>query len=350
MTSSPPEGSASRAVELTVEDRLEGALLGLALGDALGFVVEAAAPEVASSYVHDWLLAGRGGERAHPHFPFGQYSDDTQLARALLLGVLDGGGWDPAAFARRIAELFREGRDIGAGPGTRAAALRLIGGKGWETSGTPPPYAGNGSAMRVAPLGVLFAGDRVGLRSAAATQSWVTHQDLRCAGASVAVAGAVALAMRPGPLDRTAFLAELAELVALESAEVAAMVHGLEGWAHLTPVAAAAHLRSSRLDPAHTDSWTGISAFVVPSVAWSLYSFLGSPDDYWTTVCTAIAVGGDTDTMAAMAGGIAGARAGARALPQHLLARLNDRGDWTAAQLAALARECARLPRADRLR
>ncbi len=211
------------------EDHLAGAFLGLALGDALGFVVEAAPPEVASSYVQDWLLAGRAGERAHPGFPFGQYSDDTQLARALLLGMRDAGGWDPAAFACRIAELFREGRDIGAGPGTRAAALRLIAGTGWEHAGTPPPYAGNGSAMRVAPLGVLFATDLDRLRSAAAAQSRVTHQDPRCAGASVAVAGAVALAIRPGPLDPRAFLAELADLVALESAEVAAMVRGLDG-------------------------------------------------------------------------------------------------------------------------
>jgi ADP-ribosylglycohydrolase len=342
VTSSLPEGSPSRLAEPTVEDRLEGAFLGLALGDALGFVVEAAPPEVASSYVQDWLLTGRAGERAHPNFPFGQYSDDTQLARALLLGVRDAGGWDPAAFAHRVAELFRAGRDVGAGPGTRAAALRLIGGSGWETSGTPAPYAGNGSAMRVAPLGVLFGADGAMLRSAAVTQSWVTHQDHRCAGGSVAVAGAVALAMRPGPLDRPAFLAELAELVAPESTEVAAVVRGLEAWAHLPAAAAAAYLRANRLDPAHTDPWRGISAFVLPSLAWSLYAFLGSPDDYWTTVCTAIAVGGDTDTMAAMAGGIAGARAGAHALPRHLLARLTDRGDWDAVQLGALARECAR--------
>ena len=322
---------------------MEGSLLGLALGDALGFVVEAAPTEVAFAYVRDCLLAGGAGERAHPSFPFGQYSDDTQLARALLLAVRDAGRWDPAAFAGRVAELFREGRDVGAGPGTRAAAHRLIDGAGWETAGTPPPYAGNGSAMRVAPLGVLFATDRAMLRSAAVSQSLVTHRDPRCAAASLAVAGATALAIRPGPLDRGPFLEELADLVACTSVEVAAVVRGLGGWAHLPPAAAAAHLRAIRLDPAHLDPWQGISAFVMPSLAWSLYAFLGSPDDYWATVCTAIAVGGDTDTMAAMAGGIAGARAGARALPGALLARLNDRGEWDAAQLSALARECVRL-------
>ena len=262
MTSSLPEGSASRPTEPTIEDRLEGTLLGLALGDALGFVVEAAPPEVASTYVHDWLLTGRAGERAHRIFPSANTATILS-SRGRCCSACWTGRWDPAAFAGRIAELFREGRDVGAGPGTRAAALRLIGGTGWETSGTPPPYAGNGSAMRVAPLGVLFAGDRVGLRSAAVTQSWITHEDPRCAGASLAVAGAVALAMRPGTSpNRVSGRAGGAGRT--ESAEVAAVVHGIEAWVHLTPAAAAIHLRASRLDPVHADSWRGISAFVVP--------------------------------------------------------------------------------------
>ena len=67
------------------ESALEGTLLGLALGDALGFVVEAEPPETAREYVATVLRAGRAGERHHARFPFGQYSDDTQLARELLL-------------------------------------------------------------------------------------------------------------------------------------------------------------------------------------------------------------------------------------------------------------------------
>jgi ADP-ribosylglycohydrolase len=324
-------------------ERLEGALLGLALGDALGFVVEAAPPDTAAEYVDEWLRTGRAGQCSSLHFPFGQYSDDTQLARALLLGVRDAGGWDPGAFAARVAELFRGGHDVGAGPGTRAAAQRLIDGVGWEAAGTPQPYAGNGSAMRVAPLGVLFASDVAALRSAAASQSRVTHQDARCAGAAVAVAGAAAMALRPGPLNRPEFLAELADLVEPESREVAEVVRDLESWAMLAPPAAAARIRATGLDPGHTEAWQGISAFVLPSLAWSLYAFLGTPDDYWATICTAIAVGGDTDSMAAMAGGIAGARVGVRALPGDLVARLNDRGTWGPAELGMLARNCADL-------
>jgi ADP-ribosylglycohydrolase len=80
-------------------------------------------------------------------------------------------------------------------------------------------------------------------------------------------------------------------------------------------------------------------------VTWSLHAFLRSPDDYWAAVCTAIAVGGDTDTMAAITGAIAGGRLGSAALPGELLGRLHDRGTWGATELAALARDCAALYR-----
>jgi ADP-ribosylglycohydrolase len=79
----------------------------------------------------------------------------------------------------------------------------------------------------------------------------------------------------------------------------------------------------------------------VPSVIWSLYAFGRSPDDYWETVCVAVAAGGDTDTMAAMAGAMSGARLGAAALPAALLGRLTDQGQWGAEDLGRLAEDCS---------
>jgi ADP-ribosylglycohydrolase len=232
---------------------------------------------------------------------------------------------------------------VGGGSGTIGAGKRLAAGIPWDSAGTPPPYAGNGSAMRVAPLGVLLADDPPALRRAAVEQGRVTHRDPRCAAGAVAIAGAAALAARSATLDPTEILAELTPWVEAEDAEMGRAVGGVGEWLTLTPQAAAARLHASGLDPHHTREWRGISAFVVPSVAWSLYAFLRAPDDYWMVVRTAIAVGGDTDTMAAMAGALAGARLGSAMLPPPLLERLTDRGAWGAAELEALARDCARL-------
>ena len=321
-------------------DGLAGSILGQALGDALGFVVEAQPPEIARVYVEGWLRAGRAGQWSHPLFPFGQYSDDTQLARELLRSFQDAGCWDPAAFAVRLSELFRERRDVGAGRGTRSAALRLLMGVPWHESGTPAPYAGNGAAMRAGPLGLLLA-ERDAMCRAAREQSRMTHLDSRCAAGAVAVARAVGIAASAAAYEPAAFLADIAECAEVDDVSVAVAIRDLAEWITLGPDAAARHVHESGLDPAHMDRWRGISAFVTPSVLWSLYAFLRSPDDYWETICTAIAVGGDTDTIAAIAGAISGARVGVAALPQHLLGRVNDREEWGADALAELARACS---------
>jgi ADP-ribosylglycohydrolase len=330
------------------EDRLTGCILGQALGDALGFVVEAQPPEVARIYVEGWLRTGRAGDWAHPQYPFGQYSDDTQLARELLRSFERVRGWDAATFAAGVAELFRHHTAVGAGPGTRSAAERLLGGASWEESGAPAPYAGNGSAMRAGPLGLLVA-DPAMMCHAAREQSWVTHRDSRCSAGSMVVARAVALASRRGMIDPAEFLTDLAGLVRAEDAMFAEALRGLRTWHSFQLEPATHYLYRSGLDPAHTESWRGISAFVIPSVLWALYSFLRSPDDYWETICTAIHVGGDTDTMAAMAGAMSGARLGTAALPEHLLARLTDAGQWGAEELARLARSCEAIAAAEQV-
>ena len=326
-----------------MSDRLAGSILGQALGDALGFVVEAQPPDVARVYVDGWLRSGRAGEWAHPQFPFGQYSDDTQLARELLRSFEDVGGWDPAAFALRLAALFRDGRDVGAGRGTRSAALRLLMGVPWNQSGTPAPYAGNGAAMRAGPLGLLLSEPEAMCR-AAQEQSRITHLDTRCAAGAAAVARAVAIAGAEGA-QPVQFLTEVSACAEAEDVTVAEAIRGLAEWIALAPSDAARHVHETGLDPAHVDRWRGISAFVTPSVLWSLYAFLRSPDDYWETVCTAIAVGGDTDTMAAIAGAISGSRLGVAGLPAELVARVNDREEWDAEALARLARSCELIAR-----
>lgn len=319
---------------------LSGSVLGLALGDALGFVVEARPPAEAMDYAAELRQGGPAavGRRAHPDYPFGQYSDDTQLARELLLSLRDGGGWTPAAFARRVAALFAEARDVGAGDGTRGTAHRLLAGVPWRDAATPAPYAGNGSAMRAGPLGALFPARRA--VEVAAEQSRVTHADRRCVAGAMAIAGAAALISRVGSVDAGGVTRRLAGWVEPIEPDFAAAIVEAGKWTALPPAAARDALAASGHEPASSARWRGISAFVVPSVLWSLYAALRSPDDYWETVCTAIWPGGDTDSMAAMAGSIVGARVGPAALPAAATIRLTDRGAWGAEQLTRLAEEC----------
>ena len=326
---------------LSLADRLTGCLLGQAVGDAVGFVVEGAPPEDAAAYIDVWVRTGRAAERGRAPFSFGQYSDDTQLARELLIVFHETGCIEPMLFAGRIAELFRSGADVGAGPGTSAAARRLAEGRTWSEAATPAPYAGNGAAMRAGPIGLL-ARDREDLVHLALAAGSVTHADSRCCAGAVAVAGAVALAAREGPIERPAFLTELAHWVEGVDRPFAEAIRELARWGELEPGAALDELHRQRLDPGASPHWRGITGHVVPSVLWSVYAFLRSPDDYGEAVWTAIRAGGDTDTTGAMSGAMSGARLGPAALPAPLVARLTDRGEWDFSALTALAQGCAK--------
>jgi ADP-ribosylglycohydrolase len=196
--------------------------------------------------------------------------------------------------------------------------------------------------MRAAPIGLL-APNGAELLTAATAHARVTHADPRAVAGGVAVAAAVAAAARPGPISPPAFLAEIAALAGEVDAEMAAALSAMSAWIGRRPAAALRAALAHGGEVAGPPRAQGIPAHVIPSVLWSVFAFLRAPDDYWATVTTAIWPGGDTDTTAAMAGAISGARLGTEAPPEELARRIHDRGRWTAAELSALAHRCAKL-------
>lgn len=302
----------------------------------MGSPVEGYPRSVCQQYVSETLRTSRPREDDRRVLSFGQYTDDSQLARELLASYVACGKFDPQDYAKRIALIFAEGRIVRPGRATSEAARRLISGLAWEEAGTPAPSAGNGSAMRAGPIGLLFFDDAVGLIQAAHDQGRITHQDSRCSAGAVAIAGAVALAIQNKPIKIPEFLSQLEDWAQKIEPSVASGIRQLIDWVPLPPEEAVVFVSKAGLNPGYSDDWTGISPFVTGSVLWSLYSFLRTPDDYWQTICTAIAVGGDVDTTAAMAGAISGAHLGADAIPLHLAHRVTDRGTWGFKELVEL--------------
>jgi hypothetical protein len=241
-----------------MEDRFVGSLIGQCLGDALGFVVEGYPAAECRGYVEDYLRAGRAGALGRAPFAFGQYTDDSQLARELLQSFVARGRFEPADYARRLAAIFAEGRIVGRGRTTEAAALRLAAGVAWQEAGTPAPNAGNGSAMRAGPVGLMFHDDEAALARAAHDQGRMTHADPRCSAGAVAIAGAVARALR----GEAATPAELAALAGRYDASVAAEIGRLDFWLALPPEQAAPGIARAGLQPGFSDLWEGISPFV----------------------------------------------------------------------------------------
>jgi ADP-ribosylglycohydrolase len=88
-------------------DNFSGCLIGQCLGDAAGFPVEGYPPETCQAYVEDILKTNRAGEYGRGSFAFGQYTDDSQLARELLQSYAECRKFDPRNYAKRINFLRR---------------------------------------------------------------------------------------------------------------------------------------------------------------------------------------------------------------------------------------------------
>jgi len=322
------------------ELRFSGCLIGQCLGDALGYPVEGRDGADCSSYLDRSVRGWFAGEEPLPHDWSGQYTDDSQLARELMASLLQNNGWDPENYAARIEKTFRENAIVGRGIACDEAARSLSSGVVWRRSGVPAPSAGNGTAMRAAPVGLFYHDRPDEMIQVAHEQGWITHHDPRCSAGSVAIAGAVALAIRDEVGGCREFVSLLAGWMSLYDGDFAGLALRLPGWLEMDPFVAAKEIAAAGRENGYVEGWPGISPFVVPSVLWSLYSFLRHRGSYEEAVCEAIAVGGDVDTTAAMTGAISGAYLGLSALPSHLTRRIQDQGEWKYAQLVILAQQC----------
>ena len=164
-------------------DSFAGCLLGGAVGDALGAPFE-------GLWSHSIPAPGDllSGYAEFEGYPPGQFTDDTQLTLALVESIVEEGELVLSDVIRRVAELWRTRRVIGPGGACTMAAENFLRRGRWEDCGAPVGQAGNGAAMRLAPLGLWFLEDPDGLPGAAAAVSRLTHQDPRSVAGGVAVA------------------------------------------------------------------------------------------------------------------------------------------------------------------
>jgi ADP-ribosylglycohydrolase len=328
-----------------MKKRFAGCLLGQAVGDAMGFIVEGQPPATCLAYVDNVIRPQQFGGCFRGPFPIGQYTDDTQLARELARSCVERHGFDPADYATRIALLFAGGQIVGRGLATEQAACNIANGISWDEAGVPAPSAGNGSAMRSAPIGLLYAHDPEAMIRAAHDQGRITHCDPRCSAGSIAIAGAVAIALNEeGEVDAHSFCHQLSEWTYPYDSSFGEALQSLHSWLSEQPRLILKRIRQVGLEPEYMDDdWEGISPFVTSSVLWSIYSFLRSPDDYWEVICTAISAGGDVDTTAAMSGAIAGTRVGLNGIPKSAKCLITDQGTWGHEELITLAHDLFQL-------
>lgn len=324
-----PEASNRLAPAL---DRALGALYGLAIGDALGMPTQELTRAQARRILGP-VPSFRAGPPENPisrGLPAGSVTDDT--LQALLIGrlLVEGGGRiELRLLASELLEWEREmaagGRAELLGPSTKSALGAVVAGADPATTGGGGVT--NGAAMRIAPVGIATPPvplDR--LVEAVVSAGKVTHDT----GIANAGAGAVAMAVSCGVAGLT-FEAALGPAVDAAS-RAAAFGQGFNDDRMSALIVRAVSLaRVNVANPARAvdelvdEIGTGVAIEQSVPTAFGVAGLAAG--DAWRACAIAAGLGGDTDTIAAMAGAIVGACTGLSALPAAAVAtvrRVND--------------------------
>ncbi|OEU80168.1 MAG: hypothetical protein BA872_04195 [Desulfobacterales bacterium C00003060] len=307
-------------------DRFLGSILGTFVGDALGEPVEGWPHRAIYSQfgILDTMIRDEG-----------RYTDDTQMMTGILETLVENGGFDPAVCARK----FKENFDPGRGYGRRIFGVveRIGQGIPWDQVGTDS--FGNGGAMRIAPIGCFYFRDLEAIKEHAILSARITHHHPEGLAGAVAQASAVGLALQYGlsnePVEPRGYLDGIAAQVTDIDKRFAENLNGIKflsaglGLDRLTRSEAGTKtctsLSGSPLSgiiEAITGRY-GLSLKAIESVPAAIGAFVLT-QNFREAVVLAVNLGGDTDTIGAMAGAIAGAYYGYGQIPQEWLNTLEN--------------------------
>lgn len=284
-------------------ERFLGCMLGQAVGDGLG------APYEGLTQEHLYFSFGRASELVkNPSDEPLYYTDDTQMMIGVAETLVDHGEIVEESLCRAFAANYDPARCYG--PGARRVLEAMATGGDWRglaESIHPGGSLGNGAAMRVAPVGLLFCRDLARVIEQAERSARPTHTHALGIEGAQLMAVAVALAARQSKFDRVEFYGGLLSRCRSEE--------------YRWQLEAAAALKSYQ-----SPGVFGSSLEAHRSVVTAIACFSLSPRSYEGAVARAIGLGDDTDTLAAMAGALSGAHLGVEAIPPALLEKLEEQG------------------------
>jgi ADP-ribosylglycohydrolase len=279
------------ASEAARRDRARGALVGLAVGDAVGAPVEFDAPEEIVNRREELFSMPGGGMFG---WAPGEFTDDTQMA--LLLGRHlreHGGRIRQDTLVRSFADWAEDAIDVG--NQTRSVLFAVTRGVPWRSAvaALPADASGNGSLMRVTPV-ALAAHSAEHAVELARAQSELTHESAAC-------------------LDCCAVFARLLWNV-LETGALA-IDEALSG-----PEADGIGNTATRFRLARAPQMSGWVIRTLTGALWAMHGATSFEDVIWR----AVSLGRDADTVGAVAGALAGSYYGLHAIPDSLSRRLQS--------------------------
>lgn len=291
--------------EEILRSKFVGSLVGTGVGDAVGAGFEG------------WRMVELGAIKAvADRQEVLTYTDDAHMMIGIVESLVEKEGFDGQHMAHTFMKNYEREPWRGYGPGPPRIFRLIRAGQAWDKAAERLYHGGsygNGSAMRIAPVGVLYHDDLARLRGAAYKSSEITHShELGKEGAALqACAVALAVNLEPSAVfDPEEFLAKLDEFISQDVYKQKLVKIGML-------------LNETDRAKVVVELGNGIEAF--NSVPTAIYSFLSHSYSFEEAILFAVSLGGDTDTIAAMSGAISGAYLGVGSIPEKWRAKLENR-------------------------
>jgi ADP-ribosylglycohydrolase len=308
-------------------DKFQGSLIGVALGDTLGRPFEGKLRAEIYSNFNNFEEFIQNNKRL-----FKTYTDDTQLTLHTAQALIKGNGFN---LNDLIFEYIKwlEDPPIGPGYGCISSIRKLKYGVPWKEAASNS--GGNGTAMRIAPIGLFYHRDLKALKSIAIKSSIITHSHPAASAGSIVVARAIAYLLDKNPKIKFSvenfFDVIISSLYGAQEEiweEFIDILKKLKKNSHLSIEAGLIKFSQVGVKaPFFIEEYLGqafVHPYTISTVVCSLFIFLKRLNSFKDCIYELATAGGDSDTVGAIGGGIAGAYFGFKNIPNDLVKLIKD--------------------------
>ncbi len=303
-------------------DKFSGTLLGVSIGDTLGHPFEGILRERIYSRFNDFKEFIGSNKKL-----FNTYTDDTQLTLHTAKALIQGSGFNEDYLIREYVE-WLEDPPIGPGYGCISSIQKLKYGISWKKAASNS--GGNGTAMRVSPIGLFYCKDIKNLKKSAFQSSIITHSHPAASAGAIVVARAIAFFM--DKTIETGFLVDdffdaIISSISNSREEIwdefLEILNKVKNSLNISLEAGLIKFSQAGVKaPYFIEDYLG-KAFVHPytlsTVACAIFIFLKYLNSFEECIFKLATAGGDSDTVGAIGGSLAGAYFGKGNIPLDLI-------------------------------
>ncbi|UCC19214.1 MAG: ADP-ribosylglycohydrolase family protein [Promethearchaeota archaeon] len=315
-------------MKINLLDKFYGCLLGVAIGDTLGHPFEGKIRSQIFSYFKNFGVFLDSNSDL-----FRTYTDDTQLTLHLAKALIKGNGFNLDYIIREFVN-WLDDPPIGPGYGCISSIQKLKYGIPWEQAASNS--GGNGTVMRIAPVGLFYCKDPKALQTAAIKTSIITHSHSAASAGAIVIASAIAYLIDKNP--ETGFSVDEFFNVIINSIsnsqdeiweEFIEILYKLKS--NLDMPLESGLIKFSQAgvkSPYFIEQYLGqafVHPYTISTVVCTIFIFLKNLTSFSDCILELATAGGDSDTVGAIGGSLAGVYFGVENIPPNLIKLLKNK-------------------------